>query len=362
VIREGRAPRGARRRPSPADRAEVIHLLPADIARGAQHRAQAMRVELDGTDVRHRTLAMFATHLPMDRVDFGLEGRPLLRRLAISPSVLWRLRRALRTLQPLVIVAYGSEALRYAALARPRGARLVYSKTGVTRDGLGRARLGVLRWMARRADAVAAVSTETGAEAEHLLGIPPDRIVVVSNGRDPALFAPRSAPRRSGPVRLLWVGHLVEGKRPDLFLDVVSSLRSNGSDVEATLVGDGPLLRSLRPAADADLFVFTSDREGEGLPGVLIEAALTGLPIVSTDVPGVRDVVIEELTGQVVPEGDLRGLTAAVGRLVQEDAVRSQMSSAAHVHASRHLTLAASAKRWDELLDRLGIDSARRSS
>jgi len=340
-----------------------------------------MRVELDGTDVRHRTLAMFATHLPMDRVDFGLEGRPLLRRLAISPSVLWRLRRALRTLQPLVIVAYGSEALRYAALARPRGARLVYSKTGVTRDGLGRARLGVLRWMARRADAVAAVSTETGAEAEHLLGIPPDRIVVVSNGRDPALFAPRSAPRRSGPLRLLWVGHLVEGKRPDLFLDVVSSLRGNGSDVEATLVGDGPLLRSLRPAAaaagvlvagrrldiaelmqDADLFVFTSDREGEGLPGVLIEAALTGLPIVSTDVPGVRDVVIDGLTGQVVPEGDLRGLTAAVGRLVQEDAVRSQMSSAAHVHASRHLTLAASAKRWDELLDRLGIDSARRSS
>lgn len=364
---------GPTRSPAPGDRADVIHIVPADIARGAQHRAQAMRGALDGDLLSHRTLALFAGPTSLSRVDFTLAGSARSRRSVLSPLVTWRLRRALKTLRPRVVVAYGSESLRYAAMARPKQVKLVYSKTGITTGHLGRLRLGFHRWMARRADVVAAVSTETATEAQDLLGVGPEHIVVVSNGRDPTVFVPSGRLRPDGPVRLLWVGHLTDGKRPDLFLEAVRSLNAAGAGVTATMVGEGPLMARLQADVDsgtvrllgqrldiaelmqdADVFVFTSDREGEGLPGVLIEAALCGLAIVATDVPGVRDVLTDGSSGLVVAEGDVEALTDAIGQLAANHHLRSEMAAAGRRHALENLTVAVSAERWRGLLDRLG--------
>src|SRR5581483_5095830 len=110
----------------------VLHLLPVDLARGAQTYALALLDALRGDGRRHVAMTLFSTSAHDDR--FEPLGVPdgALRRLGFDPRVLRRLRRVLRSLQPDVVVAHGGEPLRYVALV-PRGrAALVYYKVGVS--------------------------------------------------------------------------------------------------------------------------------------------------------------------------------------------------------------------------------------
>lgn len=341
----------------------VIHVVPADLARGAQKRASELRRSLDDGQLAHRVLSIFAVPEPAGLVDQSLSVRPMRRSMFVSPLALHRLRRFLVCERPAVLIAYGSEALRYCSLVRPRSIQLIYSKTGVMDDAARMPRVRAHGWLARGADHLAAVSTETADEAARLLRIPRDRITMVSNGRDPDEFHP-AEDRRPGPVRLIWIGHLTQTKRPDLFIGLVAELRRRNHDLEAFVVGDGPTLDTLREPASAhgvvlmgrrhdvaerlrhaDIFVFTGQRDGEGLPGVLIEASLSGLPIVTTDVPGARDVVADGKSGFVAPR-TTAGLADAVERLIQEEDLRTRMGAEGRRRSEESFTLAASAERW----------------
>jgi glycosyltransferase involved in cell wall biosynthesis len=251
---------------------------------------------------------------------------------------------------------------------------LVYKKTGMAAPSAKRAfRRGLYRLLARRTAVTIAVSEETRHEARELLGVPPARVVLVPNGRDPQRYTPAPAaadgPPRPTP-RLVFVGRLTATKRPERFLDLVAALREQGLEVEGAMVGDGPLLVSMAERASAlgvellgrredvpeilrgaDLLVFPGDAEGEGMPGVLIEAGLAGLPVVSTDVSGATTVVDHGITGFVVPGQDQEALVRAVAELVVDPARRSRMGQAARRHCLERFTLAASAARWTEVLD-----------
>ena len=66
----------------------------------------------------------------------------------------------------------------------------------------------------------------------------------------------------------------------------------------------------------ADLYVLPS--RTEGLPNALLEAMVAGCPIVTTDVPGCRDLIRHEETGLLVPCGDVAALAAAMHRLLDD--------------------------------------------
>ena len=123
------------------------------------------------------------------------------------------------------------------------------------------------------------------------------------------------------------------------------ALRDRGLAVHGTVVGDGPLRSALEgPAAaagvalvgrqddvvphlrQADLFVFPSDPDGEGMPGVLIEAGLCGLPVVATRVAGASAIMKDGRTGRLVPVGDPAGLSTAVEELVRRADLRRAMA------------------------------------
>jgi glycosyltransferase involved in cell wall biosynthesis len=351
----------------------VLHVLPVDISRGAQTYARELCRALDDRATRHRSLTLFrssgGTLEPDDVIDVAPGA---LRRAGLDPRARRGLRRVLRAERPDIVVAHGGEPLKYAVLAGVPQSRLVYYKIGA-----GNARLtGPRRWLharfVRRAGVVAAVSDAAAREALEL-GVAPERLRVIPNGRDPSRFSLRVHCGTARP-RLVFIAHLDPPKRPQRFCDVVAALRGRGLAVEAAIAGDGPLLDSLRPAAAAagvellgnvddvpallsasDVLVLTS-APMEGMPGVLIEAGLAGLPSVTTDVPGAADVVEHGETGFVVGVDDLDGLVDATAALVEDADLRARLGAAARRRCEERYGLEAGVHLWRSLLAELIAD------
>lgn len=171
------------------------------------------------------------------------------------------------------------------------------------------------------------------------------RVCLVRNVVDTERFFP--APPRSGPVRILLMGRLTEQKRPDRFLRAVAELqRRNVGSFEAWIAGTGelrapmeryaaelglsePQVRFLGLVSDAaallreiDVLVLTSDWEGQ--PNVLLEAMATGIPVVATDVGGVRE-ILPTSAGIVVQPDDEPALWSAIESLVTSQKARHEL-------------------------------------
>jgi glycosyltransferase involved in cell wall biosynthesis len=360
--------------PVPAGGRRVLHVLPVDIARGGQVIARDLRDLLNKGRDRHEILTIFGCEPVLLSAEHRLDVPMGWRRSAgFDPLAYRQLRSALRRLDPDVVVAHGGEPLKYLALVE-RTAPLIYFAFGILTD---KARSGLRRslyaTLARRADMVVAISNEVRDEAREVLGIHPGRLALIPNSRDPGTYRPAPpGSRPAGPVRLLFVGHLTATKRPELFIRAVAELRRRGHRVHGYMVGDGPLeaqVRQLVPEAgvevlgrrtdvpellrQADIFVFTSVPESEGMPGVLIESGMSGLPTVATDCPGASTVVLEGRTGHVVGVHDFEALIGATERLVADPELRTSMGRAARERCVRDFSLESVARQWKTLLSGL---------
>lgn len=157
---------------------------------------------------------------------------------------------------------------------------------------------------------------------------------VIRNGIPTSRFA-GPALRSNSNHRFVFgaVGRLVAVKRFDLLIDAFRVVRECVPDSELQIVGDGPLRDALwnhvaatglkgsvllRPArmdiervfAEFDVFVISSS--SEGLPMVVLEAMASSVPIVSTRVGGIAEVVQEGRFGWFCEHGDCDGLAAAM--------------------------------------------------
>jgi glycosyltransferase involved in cell wall biosynthesis len=93
--------------------------------------------------------------------------------------------------------------------------------------------------------------------------------------------------------------------------------------LQQSVIFTGSLPDALNMYPVFDLYVAASRREG--LPLSLVEAMAIGLPVVATDVPGHRDVVIHGETGMLVPPGDTAAMAKAIASLVSDPARRRAM-------------------------------------
>lgn len=356
----------------------VVHLLPADANRGAQRGARLLVDALSSIDQPHLALTLFAAPagLLLPERSLGLAD-PRGRGLGFSWKAIRRLRRTLRSMRPAALVLHGGEVLPYAALAAPRGTPIVYHRIGTSGALLSERsqRRRLYAACARRVTATVAISAETATETA-ALGLAAAERVIIPNGRDPELYRPgpqlADGDRRDGtqaPVRLLFVGHLNAGKGADLFADVVERLRHDGLDVVGVMAGEGPLADELSTRtgsplqmlghvddvaavmAQADVFVFPSvDREG--LPGVVVEAAMCGLAIVATDRPGVGVLIEDGVSGALVDADDADGLAAALRALVVDPELRRRLGTAARDRAIERCSLGAVVRQWESVVRR----------
>jgi glycosyltransferase involved in cell wall biosynthesis len=283
----------------------------------------------------------------------------------ISPlrdlRALWRIYRTLRSWQPDIVHTHMAKAGslgRLAALAynttrgSGRRARLIHTYHGHVFEGYfgspsTRVFLFVERWLARRTDALIAISPQVKEDLLHTyrvareeqlrlipLGFNLDRLLGVSTPERQRARASFQIP--DAAIVVTTVGRLTAIKQHTLFLEMADRLARRSDRFAFLIAGDG----ELRPALEArarelglaarvrflgwrgdldtvygatDIFVLTS--RNEGTPVALIEAMAAGVPSVSTDVGGVRDVVTGPLLGTLVPFGDPDALADAVAAL-----------------------------------------------
>jgi len=243
-------------------------------------------------------------------------------------------------------------------------------------------RFGAARTLARRALAAAGAVTACSADLHRralVLGARSDRTRTVPYGVDVERFAPQRADRtlRSrwdvppGATMVVAVGRLVEKKG---FTHLVEAAR-RVEEVHVIVAGEGDLRSALekeaeraggrvrfvgalgrdqvaRALAAADVVAVPSivDTAGnvDGLPNTVLEALASGRAVVASHVAGIPEVVEHDVTGVLVPAGNVDALAGALQRLAREPATRERLGRAARERAVARLGWEATARSFEE--------------
>ncbi len=198
------------------------------------------------------------------------------------------------------------------------------------------------------------------------LGADAARLVVVYCGIDLARFAPGSGDLTRKTRRVLSVGRLVEKKGFADLIEACGLLRDRGVELNCVIAGSGPDLGRLRqqvtelglenvvrltgetvlqeglPALLDSARVFAlacvQDRDGDmdGLPQVLIESLLQGVPSVSTRLVGIPDLIRDDETGFLVTPGDTSALADAIEILLDDDELAARLAAAGAEWSREH--------------------------
>jgi glycosyltransferase involved in cell wall biosynthesis len=214
----------------------------------------------------------------------------------------------------------------------------------------------LLRFLCMRNKNVALVQNPDDRKALLELGISADHIVIIpGSGVDVERL--QAMPEPGGKPTVAFVGRLLGDKGIRTLVTAIQLLHGRGCDVELLIAGNADPANpaSVKPSelaewrqdggihlvghvkdiaeiwAKAHIAVLPSRREG--LPLALLEAAACGRPMIATDVPGCREIVIAGDTGLLVPFDDPAVLADAIVRLVDSPALRKRYGAAARCMA-----------------------------
>lgn len=349
-------------------RLSILHLVARSQWRGAELVALELADELNTLGHDNRVVALglgqsgaLESELPALVPSVGTGP------LDLIPRVL-KVRKMLAESPVDVILAHGGWAAQVTAFAVPRqgGPLLVWQRIGhFSAEVNARSRRWWWRRVARRFDVGIALTAELEAELRAIGFEGP--IWMIPNSRKPDRFVAvdRDVARRrlaeqlglDGDVLVLAsVGHLDRMKRVDRALEVHAELLKLGVPTHLVIVGDGPLRSELEAHAErlgttrrvsfvgrrsdvewllgaADTLLVTSDLEG--IPGVAIEAAMVGCPVVSVPVGGIAEVVEHQVTGLVLPDADVNTMATEVAALLGDRARRTAMGSMSRSRSDR---------------------------
>jgi colanic acid/amylovoran biosynthesis glycosyltransferase len=198
----------------------------------------------------------------------------------------------------------------------------------------------------------------------------------VYNGVDVSRFSPADF---SGTVPVICsIGRLIEKKGFGDLIAACGVLRNNARDFECRIIGEGPLEQELRAQiaaagleklvqltgprtqaqiatelAGATVFVLPCRRESDGgmdnLPTVIMEAMAAGLPVISTPLAGVPEMVENGTSGELVPEQDPAALAVAIQRLIDDPQKARQLGERGRQIATEKFAIAESARQLREI-------------
>lgn len=208
------------------------------------------------------------------------------------------------------------------------------------------------------------------------LGADANKIHLIPYGVRTDLFKPV---RLSTEPHFLSIGRLVEKKAPIITLNAFAKVAQQFPTAHLFLVGDGPLEPAIKTRAKAlniakqvtftgvldrkaiiqlmsntyayvQHSVTAKDGDMEGTPNTVLEASAAGLPIVSTRHAGIKEAVIEGVTGFLVDEYDQEAMAQHMLTLATSRPLAEQMGRAAHQHMIKHYDIQQQIAKLNQIL------------
>lgn len=216
------------------------------------------------------------------------------------------------------------------------------------------------------------------------IGVPEDRIHVHYHGVDTTRFRfPERSYAATDRTQILYVGALLERKGPHLVIEALRRIEGESPlDWELTFVGDGTLRHRLEETVEtlgwsqrvnfvghvnhlddhlidfyrrADVFMHPSVKfknVKEGIPGTIVEAMASGLPVISSYHAGIPAVIDSGVHGLLADEHDVNQLAVHLRSLIEKPELRQRLGTAAAVRAISELDLHARTEQLELIYSR----------
>lgn len=206
--------------------------------------------------------------------------------------------------------------------------------------------------------------------------LPGQATLIRGSGVDLARFTPNPEP--SGTPIILFAARLLWDKGVKEFVEAAKKLKDKGIEGRFVIVGapdaenhaaipsdqleawvaDGTIewwghRTDMAEILAASILFCLPSYYGEGVPKVLLEAAASGRPLITTDMPGCREVVEQGVNGLLVQPRDVEGLSEAIEQLLSDSALRVRMGKASRRQAEEHFGIEAVTSKTLALYDDL---------
>jgi len=358
--------------PHPQDRIRLLHVLFSLDTGGAEYVVLNLLKRLDPARYDLHVCSLTgAGQLTGEFRALGVEVHVLHKRAGIDVGLIGSLVRLLRRTRADIVHTHNVTPWLYAGIAARIIGTTLYHTEHSNLFPHQRALMAAERWLARWTRLVISDSEKVKRQLVEGQGLPAQKIVTVLNGIDTAAFAAAAGTagaasaahqrkRRElgldGAAPLVGtVGRLAAVKDQATLLEAFAQVATRFPHARLLMIGDGPMRPSLEARAKAlgiaprvlflgrrtdiaellpllDVFVLSS--VSEGLPLTVLEAMACGVPVVATDVGGLREVVSDGQTGLLVPVKSPERLAQAVATLLGDAAGRRTMGETARRRAA----------------------------
>lgn len=232
------------------------------------------------------------------------------------------------------------------------------------------------------------VSVHNCRLVERLYGPPAARkLRLVNYGIDTRFFRPGASRTEDGPLRIVVVASLADYKGHEYLLEALHRIRRAGVDFACDLVGEGPLrgdiqrriarlaiadrvrllgaqprdaVRELLDRAHVKVLpsVVTETGKMEGVPNALMEALAMEVPVVTTDISGISELVVDGENGLLVPQRDSGALARALERLARDPELRRRLGAAGRRKVAAEFDLRTNVARLAALIRAEGSETS----
>jgi glycosyltransferase involved in cell wall biosynthesis len=322
-----------------------------------------------------KQLALLATGLPRGEFDVhvavlthtgpleaklreaGIPVHLIGKRWKIDPPAYWRLRRLMKELSPDIVHTWLFAANAYGRQAAvSAGVKHIIAGERCVDPWKGPLQLSIDRVLARRTERIACNST--GIRDFYVSkGLPAEKFTIIPNGIGPFQASP---PESRGELLaelklppsarlIIAIGRLWPQKRVKDLIWAADLVKHSTDDAHLVVIGDGPHRWRLEKYRDqigiTDRVHLLGERgdvprilshgvclwlasEYEGQSNAIMEAMSAGLPVIATDIPGNRDLVVPGQTGYLVPVGDRAAICKWTLQTLDDESLRQRLGQA----------------------------------
>lgn len=361
----------------------ILFIIPTLDRSGAEKQLTLLATRLARDEFDPRVCALtrsgpFEQELREARVPVTIIGKSG----KLDPAAFWRLKRYIVSLRPDLVHTWLFAANSYGrAAALAAGVRRVVAGERCVDPWKRWHELAIDRWLARRTDRI--VVNSSGVRDFYVRHeLPAEKFIVIPNGIVPPdiaaseplavargeLLAELGLPQNARLIGA--VGRLWPQKRLKDLIWAADLLKVIRDDVHLLIIGEGPHRRRLeryrRQVRIEDKVHFLGHRsdvprlmphfdvlwlgsEYEGMPNVVMEAMMAAVPVVATDIPGSRDLVINGETGFLVPVGDRAAFARQTKKLLDDEELSRRLGEAGRRRVREEFTVEKMVSRHEDL-------------